>query len=77
MKKNEGYMVNTSKVKNCSGYFRVQIVKNNKLKQGYEYRYRWYEGGKKDGKRKTIGRVNLDDLEKEVKKRGLPWIKLD
>lgn len=58
-----------SKSKNTTGYFRVYKHKNPKLKQGFDWSYSWYE----NGKRKAITRVNLDELEKEVKNRGLEW----
>ena len=42
-------------------------------KQGFIWRYEYSE----NGKRKTINRTNLDDLEREVKIRGLKWLKFE
>lgn len=58
-----------SKNKNTSGFFRVTKLKDNTCKQGFIWQYTYYE----DDKRKKIRRVNIKDLEKEVKKRGLKW----
>ena len=57
-----------SKSKNKTGYYRVDKQKSNS-KQGFLWRYQYYE----DGKNKTIARVNIQDLEEEVKNRGLDW----
>lgn len=54
---------------NSTGYYGVSLKKNKNYKQGFSYKYRWTE----NGKRKEISRINLEDLEKEVKKRGLKW----
>lgn len=62
-----------SKKKNTSGYFRVTKHKNKTSKQGFDWCYRYYE----DGKRKTIRRVSLADLENEVKNRNLIWLKFN
>ena len=59
--------------KNTSGYLRVYKQKNPKTSQGFTYKYQYYDD---EGNRKAIERVNLEDLEKEVKARGLPWQKL-
>ena len=59
--------------KNTSGYLRVYKQKNPKTSQGFTYKYQYYDD---DGNRKAIERVNLEDLKKEVKARGLPWRKL-
>ena len=56
---------------NTSGYFRVNKSKTKNCKQGFIWRYGWYENGKK----KTITRANIDDLEKAVKEKGLRWEK--
>ena len=62
-----------SKAKNTTGYFCVTKQKNKQCKQGFIWRYEYSE----NGKRKTINRTNLDDLEKEVKRRGLKWLKFE
>lgn len=58
-----------SKIKNTSGYRNVYKNKNKRYKQGFKWRYQYYE----DGIRKTIERVNIDDLKEVVIERGLPW----
>lgn len=65
--------IELSKKKSTTGYFRVTKHKNKTSKQGFDWCYRYYE----KGKRKYIRRVNLDDLEKEVKDRNLIWLKFD
>ena len=57
-----------SKSKNKTGYYRVDKQKSSS-KQGFIWRYQYCE----NGKNKVIGRINLDELEKEVKNRGLEW----
>lgn len=59
-----------SKTKNTSGYYRVSKEKDNTCKQGFIWQYRYYE----DGKPRKIRRVNIKDLENEVRKRGLKWM---
>ena len=68
-KNKEETLLKMSNAKNKTGYFRVSQHRNNQLKQGFNWRYSWYENGKK----KDICKVNLKDLEKEVKNRGLEW----
>ena len=68
-KHSDASLFKMSKSKNTTGYFRVYKHKNPKLKQGFDWSYSWYE----NGKRKYITRVNLDELEREVKNRGLEW----
>ena len=62
---------------NITGYYRVQKWKNDNVKQGfvwvYQNRFKNKEGKKV---RKIISKVNLDDLEKEVKRQGLKWKEL-
>lgn len=57
---------------NSTGYYGVSIKKNSNYKQGFTYKYRWTE----NGKRREISRININDLEREVKKRGLRWEEL-
>lgn len=61
--------INMSKSKNTTGFFRVYKRNNHSVKQGFVWVYRCYE----NGKRLQIVRVNIDDLEREVKNRGLEW----
>ena len=57
---------------NSTGYFRVSIMKCKNCKQGFIYRYTYYE----NGKRKAICAVSIEKLEEKVKAKGLPWRKL-
>lgn len=59
---------------NTSGYYRVYKSKTNTCKQGFYYRYRYYDS---DGKRKYISSVDIKKLEEKVKKAGLEWIKFE
>lgn len=63
-----------SKNKNTTGIMYVDKQKKKGCKQGFTWRYRYCD---ENGKLIKITRVNLDDLEQEVKKRGLPWIKIE
>ena len=62
-----------SKTKNTVGYLNVSKHKSKRYKQGFCWRYSYSE----NGKRHDIQRVNLEDLEKEVKIRGLKWLKFE
>lgn len=55
--------------RNSTGYYRVHKHKDKSCKQGFYWKYVY----KDNGKLKTISRVNISDLEKEVKKRQLEW----
>lgn len=59
---------------NTSGYYRVYKSKTNACKQGFCYRYRYYDN---DGKRKYISSVDIKRLEEKVKKAGLEWVKFE
>lgn len=65
--------INVGKSRNSSGIFRVSKHKDKKCKQGFRWRYQYMENGEE----KSITRVSLDKLEKEIKSRGLPWIKIE
>lgn len=65
--------IKQSKKTNTTGYYRVIKVKDKTCKQGFKWRYQYHNG---NVKQKQIDRVNLDDLEKEVKRRGLLWVML-
>lgn len=61
-----------SETNNTSGYYHVDKHRRSDCKQGFMWRYHYYD----NSKRKDIARVNIKDLEKEVKARGLPWYKI-
>lgn len=57
-----------------SGYFRVSKNNSKRVKQGYFWRYQYYD---KQGKRQNIDSVDILKLKKKVKAQNLPWIKFD
>lgn len=59
-----------SKSKNTTGYYRVSKGKKKDVKQGFTWRYKYYD---ETGKAKVISKVNLDDLKLEVERNGLEW----
>lgn len=59
---------------NTTGFFRVDKLKCSDCKNGFTYRYRYYDD---DGKHRSIISVDLEKLEKKVKQKGLPWFKLE
>ncbi|WP_296885384.1 GIY-YIG nuclease family protein [uncultured Methanobrevibacter sp.] len=73
VKKYKKNKLNLSSETNETGIFRVTKKKSNRYKQGFVYVYRYNE----NKKRKSIQRTDLDSLEKEVKKRELPWIRYE
>ena len=66
--RNNNPMYGTGKV----GYYRVYKVKKPQAKQGFVWIYEYPD----NGKQRTISRVNLNNLEKEVKSRNLDWHKI-
>lgn len=62
---------------NKTGYYRVHKCKDKDCKQGFTWVYR-VELMQPNGKKfiKTIRRVNLKDLEEEVKRQGFEWKEL-
>ena len=58
---------------NTTGYFRVSIQNDNHCKQGYRYRYRYYD---ENVKAKKISSISLKKLEQKVKEKNLPWIRI-
>ena len=54
-------------------YYRVYKTKCSNCKQGF----RWVYEYKENGKPKKVSRVNLTDLEVEIKSRGLDWFKIN
>ncbi len=61
-----------SYAQNTLGYYRVSKVKRKTCKQGFSFRYRYYE----DGEYKSIESINLKKLEQKVKAKGLKWRKI-
>lgn len=61
-----------SEAQNTSGYYKVYKVKDKKYKQGFYWRYLYYE----DEKLKTISSTDIETLEKKVKSKRLYWEKL-
>lgn len=58
-----------SQTMNTSGYFHVDKKKSKDCKQGYTWRYRYY----KNNKRYAICNMDIKELEKKVKSKGLIW----
>ena len=58
---------------NTSGYFRVSKNIKKECKQGFYWRYVYFE----DGKQKAITSVDLDKLKEKVLAKGLEWFKLE
>lgn len=63
--------MNMSKSKNKSGYYRVFKHKCKKCKQGFTWKYQYYENGEYH----FITSVDLEKLEKKVKDKNLKWEK--
>ena len=61
-----------SNAKNTSGYYRVSKLIHPQCKQGFTWRYVYYE----DDKQKAICSVSFEKLEQKVKSKGLEWFKL-
>lgn len=55
--------------KNTTGYYRVTKKKCKNCKQGFTWRYNYYD----NGKHKSIESVNIKKLEEKVKAQGLKW----
>lgn len=62
-----------SESRNKSGYLNVSKHKDKTCKQGFTWRYIYYE----NGKRKEISSVDIEELEKKVRGKGLKWQKLE
>ena len=62
-----------SKARNTTGYYRVYKQKGSQYKQGFTYKYLYYE----NGEHCAIYSVDLEKLEQKVKAKGLEWIKFD
>lgn len=59
-----------SESQNNSGYYRVYKNNDKNCKQGFIWRYLYYE----NGKQKSISSVNIEKLEEKVLAKGLEWI---
>lgn len=68
----EEIRIKMGKSRNTTGFYNVSKDKCKKCKQGFIWRYRYYE----NGKRKSIYSVDLKELEAKVKSKGLLWKKL-
>ena len=73
MKLSEETKTKISKSTNTSGYFRVHKRNDKKLKQGFNWVYRYHD---ENGKRISISSNDLKQLEVKVKDRGLEWKEL-
>ena len=65
--------INHSATSSSTNYFRVYKHKEKEIKQGFSWRYQYYD---ETGTRRSIQRTDLGKLEEVIKKAGLPWIKL-
>lgn len=65
----EDHRNNLSKSHNTSGYFRVSVCKNKRMKKGIQYIYSYYE----QGKQKHISSVSMGKLKEKVIAKGLEW----
>lgn len=63
-----------SSSQNTIGYFRVSKKKDHKCKQGFRFCYQYYD---ENNKQRGICSVDIKKLEKKVKDKGLPWLKLE
>lgn len=70
--------IGSSLPSNTTGYYRVYKEKGNQYAQGFTYTYEVDESRLNNLKRrkKKIRRVNLSDLEYEVRKQGYEWKKI-
>ena len=66
------HKISISKTRNNTGLFRVSKQYCDNYKQGFTYRYRYYE----NGKRKSITNVNIDKLKEKVLSKNLEWKEL-
>ena len=62
-----------SEAKNTTGFYRVSKSKDSCYKQGFLWRYTYYQ----DGKRHTISSVNLCKLKEKVLVKNLEWEVID
>lgn len=69
----ESTKLKMSRKRNSVGYYRVDKKKDKTCKQGFIWRYEYYD---KNHKRVAISSVDINKLEEKVKSKGLPWYKL-
>ena len=62
-----------SKAKSTTGYYKVYKAKTSRCRQGFIYRYSYFE----NGKHKSLSSVDLKKLEEKVRAKGLEWTILD
>lgn len=62
--------IKMSQSHNTTGYYRVSMIKDKKIKQGFYWEYDYY----KDGIKKSIKYNNLIELKKRVLNEGLDWM---
>ena len=60
-----------SKKQNTTGYYRVIKHKQKRLKQGFSWRYQYYD---ENGKQRFISCVSIGKLKEKVLAKGLEWI---
>lgn len=70
--KDINYCIKESKAQNTTGYFRVSKSKCSQCKQGFIYRYQYYDKGEKQ----SLWATTIEKLEKKVKDKGLEWRKI-
>ena len=68
-KRSEKDKMKISKAQNSTGYYGVTKIKRKTCKQGFTWRYQYYE----DGKQKSIESVDIWELEQKVRNKGLIW----
>lgn len=61
--------IRMSKGRSTTGYFRVSKINDKSCKQGFRWKYSYYDGEKLN----QITRTDLIELKREVLKRGLTW----
>ena len=69
----ESARLEISRKKNSTGYYRVYKQIDKKYKQGFGWRYMYYD---KNHKQVAISSVDINKLAEKVKSKGLPWYKL-
>lgn len=68
-KQSIAHKISSSASKSSTGFFRVSIEKNPKLKQGFTWVYQYFEGET----RKKLSSVDIDKLKQKVLAKGLVW----
>ena len=63
-----------SEAKNTSGYYRVYKINDKNCKQGFRWKYQYYN---ENGKKKSISSVSIEKLEEKVLEKGLEWFVVD